>query len=269
MTQPPWTEAIKPHQPSVARIYDLFLGGKDNFASDRAAAEAIKEKVPYFQPTVRENRRFLQRAVRFLTDAGVRQILDIGTGLPTAGNVHEIASQARVVYVDYDPIVVHHANALLATETDRVRVVAGDARWPNNILTHPDVRNFLEWREPIGLLMVGLLHFVTDDDGAHDIVEQFKAALAPGSYLVISHGTYDYNPPAEWVQTVQDQYRPSNAEPFMRPKEQVELFFAGCDMVEPGLVNATQWRPDGESEGLPPEQIALYGGVGRIRADVW
>ncbi|MGW4412030.1 SAM-dependent methyltransferase [Nonomuraea sp. NPDC004702] len=264
MTQESWAKDIKPNEPSVARIYDYFLGGDNNLASDRAAAEVIAKNVPYFEATVRENRRFLQRAVRYLTNAGVRQILDLGTGLPTAGNVHEIASTARVVYVDYDAIVVRHANALMA-DTDRVRVIGADARDPETILTHRDVRDFLDWRDPVAILMVGLLHFMDDDDATRT-VEQFKAALTPGSYLAISHGTEDYNPRPEWVATVQEQYRTSNATPYMRSKRDVEKFFTGCDMVVPGVVNALTWHPDGESEGLPPERIALYGGVGRIRA---
>ncbi|WP_431929987.1 SAM-dependent methyltransferase [Nonomuraea jabiensis] len=263
MTQPAWFNGVNPKIPSVARIYDFMLGGKDNFEADRAAAKVLTEKMPNFRATARENRWFLQRVLRHLLAAGVRQILDIGTGLPTAGNVHEIASTAKVVYVDNDPDVLVHARALLA-DTDRVRVIGEDARDPDAILTHPEVRDFLDWREPVGVLMIGLLHFIPDADGAYDIVERIKAALSPGGYVAISHGTEDYRPRAEWMQTVQEQYRSSNAQPIMRSYEQILPFFEGCDMVEPGLVNVLEWHPGGTTEGRPPEQIPLYGGVGKI-----
>lgn len=267
---PPWAQGVDPNVPNAARIYSGMLGDDENlFPADRAAVKIFDAQMPDFRPTVRENRYFLHRVLRYLLGMGVRQFLDVGTGLPTQGNVHEIVgahrNDAKVVYVDHDPVVLSHARALM-TDSDQVRIVEGDARQPDSILTHPDVRDYLDWNDRIAVLMFGLLHFISDADGAYDVVERFKAPLVPGSYVAISHGTVDGLPTPEWMETVNGQYDRTTTPTTMRTHSKIFPFFAGCEMVEPGLVNVMHWRPDGKTAGLLPSDIRLYGGVGRIQA---
>ncbi|TMR90524.1 SAM-dependent methyltransferase [Nonomuraea basaltis] len=255
---------VDPTVPNSARMYVYFLGGKDYFPADVAAARKVQELQPLIKYNSRENRYFLRRAVTYLTnEAGVRQFLDIGAGLPTQGNVHEIAPEARVVYVDNDPKVIVHARALMADhDGGRVRVVQGDARDPEAILDDPQVTGFLDFDQPIGLLMVGLLHFVPDRNGAHEAVEAFRRPLASGSYLVISHGTqegFDRQMVAD-VNQVYEQAMPYQ----MRTREQIARFFAGLDMIEPGLVTVTDWRPDGITTGVAGAGRGVLAGVGRV-----
>jgi S-adenosyl methyltransferase len=250
--------------PSVARIYDYVLGGKDNFAVDREVADAILEQAPAAREAARANRRFLGRAVEFLADAGVRQFLDLGTGLPSRNNVHEVAqrvrSDARVVYVDNDPAVLAHARALLARD-DSTAVVREDIRDPERILANPVVRGVLDFSRPVAVMFVAVLHFVTDDEDPWGIVSTLTERLVPGSYLALSHGTFD-GPPAEAVQVVQERYQKASAPGVFRGRDAIGRFFAGFDLVDPGLVGPTHWRADAEERERPGGEWILAG-VGR------
>ena len=257
-------QAFNPAVPNVARIYDFLLGGKDNFAADREAAGRLLDAVPGAAAAARDNRRFLSRAVWFLArEAGIRQFLDIGTGLPTRGNVHEIAQTARpgarVVYADNDPVVVMHANALLANSLT-VAAVHGDLRDPDRLITLPDVRAFIDWDEPVAVLMVAVLHFLQDRDNPWQAVDAFKAQMAPGSYLVLSHVTGD-GTPAEVIRQAAEVYHNASAPGMARTREQIARFFDGLDMVAPGLVDPAEWRrPRLERKSRP---VLFYAGAGR------
>jgi O-methyltransferase involved in polyketide biosynthesis len=251
--------------PSQARIYDYLLGGHDNLPVDREVADALLETVPITKATAVENRRFLGRAVRFLLAQGIRQFLDIGAGLPTQENVHQIAQQtapdARVLYVDNDPLVVAHGQSLLANDR-YVEMAEGDLRAPAAILALPQARQLLDLRKPIALLLVGVLYFISDDENPSGIVAHLRGALAPGSHVAISHVTRDTLPPEQVREGTRVYNRASSVA--MRTRPQIERFFEGFDLVEPGLVLVSHWRPDGP---LPPsaETPAMFGAVGRLR----
>ena len=251
-----------------ARRYDYWLGGKDNFAADRRSGDAVEEVVPTIRLSIIENRRFLQRAVRFLVEAGIGQFLDIGAGMPTDANTHEVAQaiapQSRVVYVDNDPVVVSHARALLRSSPQgRTEYVEADLRAPQDILRSPPLRATLDMGRPVGLLLLAVLHFVPDDDDPYGLVAQLAAAMPPGSYLVMSHGTYDPLPPemiarCEEVNAVIDApWRPRSREEFAR-------FFDGMELVDPGIVSIGSWRPAKWSVVPAPEDVITYGAVARI-----
>jgi hypothetical protein len=248
-----------------ARVYDYWLGGKDNFPADQAAAEMVVSEMPEIRLSVQENRAFLRRVVRFLAgEAGIRQFIDLGTGLPSQGNVHEVAHQvtpdARVVYVDNDPIVHAHANALLAG--DSTTVLLADLREADAILGHPAVQQVIDFGQPIAVLMLAVLHLIADADDPAGIVARFRDAMAPGSYLAISHGTADINPEAARKAAERFASAPTAAPYVHRTRAEIERFFDGFDLVEPGLVQIPLWRPDGEL----PDYLNLvngYGGVGR------
>ncbi|NKZ02680.1 SAM-dependent methyltransferase [Actinomadura latina] len=262
--------------PNVARIYDYFLGGKDNYAADRAAAEQIIGAAPATRATALASRHFLARVVRFLAvEAGIDQFLDIGCGLPTQQNVHEVAQEARsdasVVYVDNDSVVLAHARALLATRT-RTEVIGGDVCDPESILADPDLTAILDLDRPVGVLLFSVLHCVSDDDLVRDAVRRLRDALAPGSHVAISHIT---RPPAassyraaaeEAARTYRD--RGVNTGMTFRDREQIAGFFDGMELLEPGLVGLPDWRPDPElgpvsGQGLPAVYLC---GVGRKAA---
>ena len=255
---------FNPAVPNVARIYDFLLGGKDNYAADREAAGRLLDAVPGAAAAARDNRRFLGRAVWFLAgEAGIRQFLDIGTGLPTRGNVHEIAHAAkpgaRVVYADNDAVVVTHARALLA-DSLTVAAVAGDLRDPDRLLAQPDVRTLINWDEPVAVLMVAVLHFLEDRENPWAAVDAFKARMAPGSYLVLSHVTSDETP-ADVIRQAAEIYQNASAPGMARSREQIARFFDGLDMVSPGLVDPADWRrPRLERK---PRPILFYAGAGR------
>jgi len=253
--------------PNPARIYDALLGGKDNFPADRDAAHAILNVAPQARRGARENRAFLQRAVRYLAaDAGIRLFLDIGTGLPTQGNVHQIAQavspDVRVAYVDNDPVVHVHANALLADNTTTVAVLA-DLREPEVILGHPQVRRLLDLAQPVAVLLVAVLHFLRDEEDPAGIVARLRDAMAPGSFLVLSHATADFHPEA--AAKVAAVYEQASAPLVPRSGSQVERFFGGFELLEPGLVQPPAWRPEGGSPSSPSAG-GFYSGVGRRRA---
>jgi hypothetical protein len=248
-----------------ARVYDALLGGKDHYPVDRAAADAILNASPQARQGARENRAFLQRAVRYLAaEAGIGQFLDIGTGLPTQGNVHQIARQvtpdARVVYVDHDPVVHAHANALLANNSPTTLAVLADLRQPEAILDHPGVRRLLDFARPVGVLLVAVLHFIRDSEDPAGIVARLRDAMAPGSYLVLSHATGDFHPQAGAKVTV--VYQRASGPLVLRPRAAIQRFFDGFDLVEPGLVQPADWRPD--PGPTSPSAGGFYSGVGRL-----
>jgi O-methyltransferase involved in polyketide biosynthesis len=253
--------------PNVARIYDYWLGGKDNFAADRTTAEKLSEIVPEARAAARANREFLRRAVRYSAEAGIRQFIDLGTGLPTQANVHEVAHQivpgARVVYVDYDPVVVVHGQALLQSD-NATAIVEADLREPEKILEHHELRAMIDLDEPVAVLMVGILHFITDDEDPYGIVARFRDAMAPGSLLAICHVTADPRPHAE--APVTEIYRQATAPMVPRSRDQVLRLFDGFDLVEPGLVYAPDWRPERAGEATDPVTSFVFAGVGRKRA---
>ena len=254
-------EEIDTSRPHPARIYDYLLRGKDNYAVDRAAAAELAAAAPEVRIGVRANRAFLQRAVREVVGSGVRQILDIGTGLPTSPNVHETAQETapdvRVAYVDNDPIVNVHASALLS-RSGGTRVVLGDLREPRAILDHPDIRELVDFDQPVALLLVAVLHFLTDEERPEEIVASLRDALPAGSWLVLSHATDDFADRSD----AQAVYNNATASLNLRPRSRVERFFDGFELIEPGLVQVPFWRPDAP----PPErseEIGFYGGVAR------
>nr|WP_203950054.1 SAM-dependent methyltransferase [Microbispora rosea] len=259
---------VDPFTPSVARMYDYYLGGKDNFAADREAAQKIIEILPNLPDIARENREFLVRAVTYLTRQGIRQFLDIGAGLPTQRNVHqvaqELAPESRVVYVDNDPIVLVHARAILA-ENERVRAVEADMRDPGALLAHPEVREHLDFSQPVAVLLLGVLHFIPDDDEAAKIVETLRAPLVPGSYLAVSHGSIGELSEDQEEEGRKVFSRTSVPGTTSRSREQILTFFDGLDLIEPGVVPLHEWRPVVDYTFIREGAAGGLGGVGRVR----
>ena len=253
--------------PNVARIYDFLLQGKDNFAADRRAGEELLKAVPTAAEAARDNRVFLGRVVEFLArEAGIRQFLYLGTGLPAAGSVHEKAQETdplcHVVYADNDPIVISHANALLA-DSLRVAAVQADLRHPDRLLSMPTVRDSSISRSPSRVLMLAVLHFVADDQDPWSIVARYKSVMAPGSYLAISHVTGD-GLPAEAIAEAAGVYEHASAPGTARTRTQVAQFFHGLDIAAPGLTDVRYWRDPFPARKAGP--LLLYGGVGATPA---
>jgi S-adenosyl methyltransferase len=250
--------------PNMARMYDYALGGKDNFAADREAVEKLFSFSPENRDVPRANRRFLGRAVRFAAAQGVRQFLDLGTGLPSQGHVHEIVAEinpgAHVVYVDNDPVVVNHAQALLL-DSDSVTAVQADIRDPEGILTHPSVSGLIDFSQPVAVLFVAVLHGIPDRDDPAGIVRAFAGHLSPGSYLILSHLTSEGHPP-ELVAQKEEIFARSNAPVSYRSRAEILRMFDGFDLVEPGLTAVTQWRGDGWDRQLDAAGQWWLGGVG-------
>ncbi|MCG5212042.1 SAM-dependent methyltransferase [Streptosporangium sp. KLBMP 9127] len=248
-------------------MYDYFLGGKNNFPADREAAEKVLRYVPEIPLGARENRGFLARAVRFMAEQGIVQFLDIGAGLPTQPNVHQVATEvapdARTVYVDNDEQVLTHARALLQ-DSANVLTVAGDLRRPLQILANPEVRAHLDFDRPIAVLMLAIVHFIPDSDDPAGIVAEFRNALAPGSHMAISHAVVDQAP--EFGPAVEGIYQAASTPFVARRSSEVEPFFKGLDLVEPGVVNLHEWRPDGDYVVPLLEKAKAYFlcGVGKI-----
>ena len=251
-----------------ARMYDYLLGGKDHFEADREAIGALLKAVPNARTGARENRAFLGRAVQYLvTEAGIRQFLDIGSGLPTAHNVHEVAQSvapdSKVVYVDNDPIVMAHARALLTSHpTGRTAYVQADLHDPAAILRHPSVRETIDFAEPVALMLVAVLHFFPDDEGPAGIVSTLLDALAPGSYLVASQTTTDFHDEASAANGVQAVQRAGVPFQSRTASDFADLAFTGLKLVPPGLVPVSEWRPETEA-GLipPPTEVGYIGAV--------
>lgn len=257
--QPPPRSGLDTSSPNIARVYDYWLGGKENFAADRHEAERLIAMYPPLPEHVRGNRLFLARAVTWLAEQGIRQFLDIGSGLPTAQNTHQVARaidpSCRVVYVDSDPVVVTHASALLAGTG--VESVEADIADPADLLGRPAVRRLIRPEEPTGLILAMVLHFF-DPQQAARITAALTGWLAPGSYAVISVGSGD----EETAGAIAREYRPGSLRSYSR--DQMGALFAGLELVPPGLTDARLWMP-GESEGKPsrPSSAYILAGVGR------
>ena len=251
--------------PTPARMYDFWLGGHDNFAVDRAAALAVSEAVPEIKLMALENRKFLRRAVRYLAaEAGIVQFLDIGTGLPTQGNVHQVAQQvnpgARVVYADNDPMVLAHSRALKTG--GNTAVIQADLRDPGAILAHPRTRELIDFSQPLGVLLVAVLHFIGADEDPYAIVRSIYDILPPGSYVVISHALEGILR-GDSTDKVEEQYRKNVASgATLRGPDEILRFFTGLELVEPGLVHVPLWRPD-EPEPPDARKVWVLGAVGR------
>lgn len=247
-----------------ARIYDYLLGGKNNFAADRAAAEQALAVVPEIREMAVENRAFLGRAVRHLAEAGFTQFLDLGTGIPSPGNSGEVARSvrpdAKIVYADNDPLVAVHSRALLGDDDpDRTAVVVADVRSPKDLLRDPAVERVIDFGRPVAVLMVALLHFVPDEDDPAAVVDAYRRATAPGSLLALTHATDDFQP--ERLRDMEDVYRSASAGLTGRSHAQIIALLGGYDLVPPGLVSMIHWRPD---PGGPPDPLG--GDVSRYSA---
>ncbi len=243
---------LRPEMPHPARIYNYFLGGKDNFPADRAAAEQMIAAAPGTPGAARANRGFLQRAVRHVTAQGIDQFLDIGTGIPTAGNTHEVAQQvnpdARVVYIDNDPIVLAHARALMSGPGHgATTVIQADLRDPEEILADPRVRAALDLERPVALMLVAVLHFIDEERDPYAIVAGLLEALPAGSYLILSHATGDFDPPVR-AEVGRQVYSKATAQVSPRTLAQVERFAEGLELLEPGVVAVPKWRPESEED---------------------
>jgi S-adenosyl methyltransferase len=263
----PKIDTAKPHS---ARMYDYFLGGKDNFAADRQTAQKAMESWPAVRTAVRENRTFLGRTVRYLVaEAGIRQFLDIGTGLPSANNVHEVAQDlapsCRVVYVDNDPIVLAHARALLTSAPEgKTAYIHADFRDPEKILRDPAVRDTLDFTKPVALMLVAILHFVPDEADPRRTIATLLDALPSGSYVVASHVTDEHDP--DMLAGAGRAYQERGLIGQIRTSEEfADLVFTGLEMVDPGVVMVSEWRPQGAGPRPLASEVNTYGGVARKR----
>lgn len=258
--QAPPSLDLRPDVPHPARIYDYWLDGKDNFPPDRAAAEHAISASPDIPAAARENRAFLHRAVRLAAEAGIRQFIDIGSGLPTQGNVHDavhaIDPTARVVYIDNDPIVLAHGRALLA-DNSTTTVLTGDLRDLDELLDRPELRALIDLSQPVALLLLAVLHFVNDEQ-ARAAVQAIHSRLAPGSYLLLSHSTGEGNP--ERAAEVAKTWKSTDTGINFRGHTAVEEFFDGWELLEPGVTFVPLWRPDGSTANTTRW---MYAGVGR------
>lgn len=262
--RPSWAPpGVDIESPSAARIYDYHLGGVHNFPVDRQVADQIARMAPDLPRIMRANRAFLDRAIRFLVAAGVRQFLDLGSGIPTVDNVHEIAQriapEARVAYVDNDSVAVAHSRALLEGNPYATAVEA-DIRNVARVLRAPEVSGLIDFSQPVALLMVAVLHFVPDSDDVDSIIAGYRHAVVDGSYLVISHAPADQNDEPENAQQAHTTYRRRVTDFTPRTRAEVAAMFTGFDLVEPGLVHVEQWRPEG---GDTPDPVGGWVGVGR------
>jgi hypothetical protein len=249
-----------PARPAAARIYDYLLGGKDNYAVDRTAAERVLAVAPDQRQLARANRAFAIRAVGALASAGIRQFVDLGTGFPTSPSVHEAARRAdpgaQVVYVDYDPLVHVHNTALLAQD-DQVVSVRADIRQPETILEHPDVTQLIDFGQPVGVLCVAVLHLVPDAEDPAGIVARFRDHMCSGSYLALSQFAADSDPEA--MAELRAVAAGTAVETYFRPRDAILRFFDGFQLVPPGLTDVERWR----QEGAAPTRLKIAGAVSR------
>jgi hypothetical protein len=254
--------------PNAARVYDYLLGGKDHYAADRAMGDQVALAWPAVRVAAREQRKFLGRAVRYLArEAGVRQFLDVGAGLPTASNVHEIAQSAapdaHVVYVDNDPVVLAHARALLTSAPQgRTAYLNADLRDPAAILASAKCREVLDFRRPVALIMVGILHLVPDEDQPRQIVAELVGALPSGSYLAASQMTAEHD--ADRLEATAGAFRGAGLRGELRDASDfADLAFRGLELVPPGVTLVSEWRPDSGGPRPSPAEVSMYGGLAR------
>jgi SAM-dependent methyltransferase len=250
-------------RPSIARVYDYVLGGRENFEIDRRAVHNFLNVVPEAAQAAKDNRHFIRRGVRYLVgEAGIGQIIDIGSGLPTEGNVHEIAQginpAVHVVYVDHDPMVLTHARAML-DDDDRTTVITADLRAPETIFDDPETRRLIDMDQPLGVLISGVLHYFSDEEDPFGVTAEVRARLSPGSYLLVSH-FLDEDPRAKDLERA---FIANLGSGRFRTWDENRRFFEGLEMVEPGLVYTNAWRPDADTPTLKPAETLYVGGVGR------
>ena len=265
--EPGWIPpGVDTQRANAARVYDYWLGGSHNFLADQDLGRAIAAVEPNVRAIARANRAFVGRAVRFLVAEGIRQFLDIGSGIPTQGNVHEVAQRAdpaaRVAYADFDPVAIAHSKAILA-KTENTTIIDADLRDPEKILAHPAARRLVDFGQPAGLLIVAILHFIGDAEDPWRLVAALRDSLAPGSYLVLSHATNESKPTV--AQAAEKVYNRSVATQVqLRSHAEILRFFDGFDLVDPGLVYIPQWRPDSPAD-VPADPTQFWGlvGVGR------
>lgn len=247
--------------PTPAGIYDYLLGGTHHTAADREAAEKAMAAAPEGRSGIIENRAFMQRAVRFAANRGIRQYVDLGSGYPTVGPVHEVAGEIiadpRVLYVDYDPGVIALSRRIV--QSPKVTAAAYDVRDPDAILASPELAELIDWSEPVAVLMVAVLHFVTDEENPTRIVAAFRERMAPGSYLVLSHASYGENP--EGGQRAAGGWSRAKSAMTLRTREEIGSFFAGLELASPGLVTAQEWGTDTPA---PKGQAVVLAGVARV-----
>jgi hypothetical protein len=264
MIRPDWAPPeIDLDRPNAARVYDYYLGGAHNFGPDRELAQQALRLEPDLRLTMRAQRTFLRRVVRYLVGTGITQLIDIGSGIPTVGNVHEVAQQAnaaaKVCYVDIDLVAVAHSRAILAGDP-RTAVVNADLRQPDRILADPDLRRLIDLRKPVAVLLLAVLHFIRDEEDPAGIVAWLRDAVVPGSYIAISHGTSQGRPAAGCLE---DLYERSGVMIRLRTPGEIARMIAGLDLVEPGLVHTSLWRPDRANDGTEPARVGSLGAVGR------
>jgi S-adenosyl methyltransferase len=260
---------------TAARIYDYYIGGTHNFPADRAAAQEAIKYVPQIPASARANRAFLRRAVRFAAESGIRQFLDIGSGIPTEGNVHEIAQDvaedAHVVYVDIDPVAVAEGLEILETN-DYATSIRGNLRDPEAILGHPEVARLIDFSRPVAILLCAVLHFVAEDDAAYGAVAKLRSAAGPGSYLILSHATPNTTVPeaakaeeADKEVVVGQVYTQQTMTPFrMRQRDEVARFFGDFELVDPGLTWVSEWRRDPDEPNVFADDPAAVGIVAAV-----
>jgi hypothetical protein len=253
-----WRTTFRPDIPSAARVYDYLLGGKDNYPVDRMVAESMIAQLPNVRLAVRWNRAFLRRVVSYLIgDVGIRQIVDIGAGLPTVGNTHEIAAgaspDAKVVYVDHDPVVLTHARSMLH-RVPNTAIINQDLLEPDEILANPTLRGLIDFRQPTAFLLLSILHFIPDEVDPAGLIARLLGPFPSGSYVAISHATPDEVPAVTDVERVFDE---ATEQAHVRSRPEVKKLVAGLEIVEPGLVWPPQWRPD-PGDVIPPNAAESY-----------
>lgn len=250
--------------PSPARMYDYYLGGKDNFAVDREAAEKALSVVPHGRHIARANRNFLVHAVRFMAERGVSQFIDVGAGIPTSPNVHETARavdpHARVVCIDNDPVVMAHIRALVEKGNDGILALEADMQCPHNILANDALHQIVDFARPIGVLFVAVLHFISDEDDPRGSVGAFTRLMTSGSYLALSHITSDGTEP-DVIATIHDAYRNATAPAVFRTADQIRQFFDGTNLIDPGLVDVSDWYAPGNIRPPGPRALRFLAGI--------
>jgi SAM-dependent methyltransferase len=272
MERPAWApQGIDLTVPSVSRMYDYYLGGSHNFEVDREAGRKAVEAWPGLPKIMQANRAFMRRSVEYAIGEGITQFLDIGSGIPTFGNLHEVAQsldpEARVVYVDNDPVAVAHGRAVF-DGNERAAVVSADFRSPHDILFSEQVEKLLDFDRPIALSLIAVLHFVEDKDDPWKSVRELGDKLAPGSLLVVLHGSHDEGPRRDGGAAIRDVYRQASAPLVMRTRSAIKRFFDGFDLVEPGMVAPSRWRPGSGPEADDPVLLSGFAGVGHKAGSV-
>lgn len=248
--------------PNAARMYSYYLGGKDFSPVDRQAAERVIAAYPETRKIARANRRFLTRAVWFAAEHGVRQFVELGAGMPVAPNVHEVARQVRpeacVVYVDNDPVVIARHQEEWG-RGEGISIVDGDIRYPEHLISNPKLTRLVDFTKPVAVVCVALLHFIRDDEYPHDVIAEFRRRMVPGSYFVLSH-VAGYDAGQSVSAEISRVYEGVNVPAVSRTEAEIARFFTGFDLVEPGLVDVSQWRPDIRARAA---KVRILGGVGR------